>query len=468
MPSPGLLPGQMPTLCRFDLIGTSTPPAKKPRLQHIEPVADANNYLPSSCDNCLDDMKTIFNLSMDLLRARKTRIVPEEDYSELMKSLSTFKTIIDSEYDRFAQIEAGAALNSQAINSPAVNSPAVIYTPDSPVSETELTPVPLGIEPSPGCKRSTEGVVHGTGVIATENFKKGQEICPYDGPLVFRILNQSNGKHHVFKLRDMGNDGSNDIEFLDSDTYAAWSGVVIAKGGRPAIELGRDCDHDIRFLNHSKEPNVMIRYIGGDRIKWGDRDSLRLTVVALKDIRLGEELLLDYDINKPDSEIDFSISAVEIATEEYKKKITTRVNDLNLNKSGRGGKKPAKTLEKELQLPEELDEEIAQIMKKIGNIKTNSGHPANIYQVKRSFSENHKKLLSIIFSDNGLVLEDLASYLSSVKKTKTKSAFMDELKTDDVKHHLIRYLKRVVFNDKCSWVTVEELKENFASFNKMK
>ncbi|WP_257284362.1 SET domain-containing protein-lysine N-methyltransferase [Endozoicomonas sp. SESOKO1] len=454
----GFESGPMPTLCRFDSIDTFAPPAKKPRFQHIERVTEANNYLPSSCDNCLDDMQTVFNHSMDLLRARKTTIVPGEDYSKLMKSLSAFKEMITSELDRFVQYEGGAVLNE-----PAANAPAAMYTPDSPVSETASTPVPLDIKPSPGCRTSTEGVVHGTGVIADQNFAANEDICLYDGPLVCRILNQNSGKYYVFRLKDVGNDGLTDIEFLDSDTYVAWAGVVIAKAGRPAIEIGRDCDHDIRFLNHSKDPNVMIRFRGKDTISWSDRDSLRLTVVALKDIKSGEELLFDYDENKPDSEIDFSLSAVESVNEEHRDKIINRINGLDRKQSGIGQKKPARTMQKEVVLPKILDDEIVKIMEEIDKIHTSTCHPANIHQMKKSFSDDQKKLLNIIFSGNESILEDLASYLSSLKSNTAEDLCLDELTEENIQG-LVKYLKRSIFNEKQTWVSVEELKENFASF----
>ncbi|WP_257297331.1 SET domain-containing protein [Endozoicomonas sp. YOMI1] len=457
--------GNMPALSQFDSKESNPPPAKKLRLHQVERnVADNNslpsmnslpviNSLPPSCNHCLGDVKTVLDHSMVLLSARNTVVVPGKDYSSLIKSLSSFKEMIDSELGRFTRGAGDPALNGQA----------AMYSPDSPVSERAMTPISPGSEFSPRCKRSTEGVVHGTGVIATQNFKVNEEICPYDGPLVYRILNHHSGKYHVFTMKSTGNDGFTGLDFPENDTYVAWSGVVIAKAGRPAIELGRNCEHDIRFLNHSKQANVMICYTGMDSVAWGDRDSLRLTVVALRDIKSGEELLFDYDKNKPDSEIDFSISALEQVTEEQRNKIIKRVNVLNQKHLHIGKKISAKTQEKEVELPQELDDEIGEIMEKINDFRSGSGHPANIYQLKKVLTSNQKKLLNIIFSDNALILEDLASYLSSVKTVETENTFMDKLTAENIKD-LKDYLERSIFNQSQTWVDIEELKEHFASF----
>ncbi|MGI2028837.1 SET domain-containing protein [Endozoicomonas acroporae] len=437
----------------------STPsPAKKMRLVQVERNVAINNStlpsvisLPPSCNHCLGDMETVLGYSMVLLRARTTELLPGEDYSGMTNQLLTLRKMVDEQIQRLNQ---GAGIT-------VVNGQEVVYSPDSPVSERAMTPTSPGTDLPPPCIRSTEGVVHGTGVIANQNFKAKQIICPYDGPLVFRTLNQKNGKYFVFTIKDPGNDDTAGVNILENDTYVAWSNVLIARAGVPVIELGRDCEHDIRFLNHSKQPNVMISCTNVDSLAWGDRETLKLKVVALRDIKEGEELVFDYDTSQEDSEIDFSISSVDKANKKQREKIIQRVKTLNEKCLKGGRKRSAKTKEKEVDLPESLDIEIGDIMDKIHGIRDKSHHPVRLNQLEAGLEPNHKKLLNMILSNNPSILEDIASYLSSLKTELSKD--MDKLTMKNI-NDLQKFLVDSMFNGKQTWMSIDELKEYLASF----
>lgn len=166
--------------------------------------------------------------------------------------------------------------------------------------------------------------------MATRNFKENDEICLYDGPMVYRIFNHLSGKYYVFSINNKGNDSFDNIRFLEKDTYVAWSGINVESAGRPAIELGLNCEQDIRFLNHSKEAN-------------------------------------------------------------------------SLNQ---------KNLEKELDLPQEINSEVDQIIKTTKDIRIKKGLPANPDELMTALTPSQKKLLIIIFSDEESNVEDPAVDLS--------------------------------------------------------
>ncbi|WBA85780.1 SET domain-containing protein [Endozoicomonas sp. GU-1] len=458
--------GQTPTKCpsysreeNSDLTESTPSPAKKMRLDQVErSVAIVNSAQPSvnsrppSCNNCLNDMEAVFGYLMVLLRARNIELVPGEDYSGVTNQLLTLRKMVDEQIQRLNQ---GAGIT-------VVNGQEVVYSPDSPVSERAMTPTSPGTDLPPPCIRSTEGVVHGTGVIANQNFKAEQIICPYDGPLVFRTINPKNGKYFVFTIKDPGDDDTAGVNILENDTYVAWSNVTIAQAGARVIELGRDCEHDIRFLNHSKQPNVMISCTNVGSLAWGDRETLKLTVVSLRDIKKGEELVFDYDTNQEDSEIDFSISSVDNkASRNQRNKIIQRVKKLNEKCLKGGRKRSVKTKEKKVDLPESLDILIGNIMDKIQDIRDKTYHPVSLNQLKAGLDPNNKKLLHIILSNNPSILEDIASYLSSLKTELSKD--MDKLTMKNI-NDLQEFLTDSMFNGKQTWMSIHDLKEYLASF----
>ncbi len=430
-----------------------TQPCKKPYFNRTLQVdMPQNNYLLAGYKECLSDIATLQTIST-------VNSAPPE-------TLAKFQTDATRESLESLRDRAISTLNILFGPSDLLNNFRTILTPDSPVSLESSSSSPTTTELDPlspqGFKITTESVVHGIGVVATRNFKENDEICLYDGPMVYRIFNHLSGKYYVFSINNKGNDSFDNIKFLEKDTYVAWSGINVESAGRPAIELGRNCEQDIRFLNHSKEANVMIRYTGMNMVKWGDQDSLRLTVVALEDIKSGEELFLDYDTGKPASKIDFCLSAVEEPTEIQKQKIAMRVNKLNqkyLQPESIVSTKRKK--EKEIDLPEEINIVVDQIINTTENIRIQNGLPANLDELMTALTPSQKKLLTIIFSDEESNVEDLAVDLSprTTRTTRTtQNAFMDKLTTENVRD-LKTYFTRSIFNNKQTWITVQQLKD---------
>lgn len=347
------------------------------------------------------------------------------------------------------------------------NNPPVILPPDSPISLESSASSPTTTEPDPlppqGFKTATEGVVDGTGVMATRNFKRDEEICLYDGPMAYRILNHLSGKYYVFTITDNGDDGFNNIDFLEKDTYVAWSGVNVERAGTPAIEAGRNCEQDIRFLNHSKDANVMILYRGQNTVKWGDQESVRLTVIALRDINPGEELLLDYDSDKPDSEIKFDLTAVEEKNKTQQQKIIKRISRLN-QKQIQSKLEPSIRVQKtELNLPDPLDIEIDNIIKTAEEIRIKNTCPSDSYQLLSRLTPVQKKLLKVIFLNRDSSVKDIAACFSTKRIRSAQIATMGQLTISDIEN-LKKYLTRSIFNGMQTWITVQELKEQLTLF----
>lgn len=90
--------------------------------------------------------------------------------------------------------------------------------------------------------------VHGRGLFARHDILKDTWIGHYDG-----AQTMENGMHVLW------------VEAGDDDTGEEW--------------IGYDGDNELRFLNHSTNPN-------------GEMDGLDL--YAIRDIRAGEELTFDY------------------------------------------------------------------------------------------------------------------------------------------------------------------------------
>ncbi|WP_257284363.1 SET domain-containing protein, partial [Endozoicomonas sp. SESOKO1] len=164
----------------------------------------------------------------------------------------------------------------------------------------------------PRIRASSEGVVHGTGVVSKQRFKKNDFIALYHGPLIYRVRSRQHKRQQKFNVFRLDPDKGTPVpRFLEKDTFAAWSNVFLKHSGFPSIEIGRDAVGPIRYLNHSKNANVKItsRIVG--RLPFNECEKLLLRVIALKDIAPGEELLFDYDPGLPESEIDFTLSTVE-------------------------------------------------------------------------------------------------------------------------------------------------------------
>ena len=184
-------------------------------------------------------------------------------------------------------------------------------------------------------RKTNEGVVHGTGVVANRSFKKYDLVSLYSGSLVYRRkvmrYNKWQQKFHVFKIST--ETGKPFPQFLNNDTFIAWSDLLIKHSGSPGIEVGLEATGPIKFLNHSKNANVkIISTMGGfpveERLDFKNRSRLRLQVIAVKDIEPEEELLFDYDPGKPDSMIDFTLSDVEKPDEKSTDTIKSTISKI--------------------------------------------------------------------------------------------------------------------------------------------
>ncbi len=117
--------------------------------------------------------------------------------------------------------------------------------------------------------------IHGTGVFAAVNLSQGQQIGTYQGKryterqAARRDWNQA--LTYVFGLSD----GS----LIDA-----------SEGG-----------NETRHLNHSCEPNCEAQE------ETGPRGRLSIAFYALRDVRAGDELFIDYSliVDEPDSEAAF-------------------------------------------------------------------------------------------------------------------------------------------------------------------
>lgn len=114
--------------------------------------------------------------------------------------------------------------------------------------------------------------IHGNGVRTIAPIRKGEEVCEYKGRLI----------SHEESDRTYGNeDTGHTFLFILNDEWVV------------------DANHNgniARWINHGCEPNceAYIEVAEGD-----DRSKDRVIIAALRNIRKGEELTYDYDIEVP-------------------------------------------------------------------------------------------------------------------------------------------------------------------------
>lgn len=99
--------------------------------------------------------------------------------------------------------------------------------------------------------------IDGKGCFATANFKKGRKMAEYVGERISRreIARRSRDKRRIY--------------ICAVDSYWAVDGRRFGNG--------------TQFINHSCEPNCFVKIIQG-----------HILLFALRDIKSGEEILLDY------------------------------------------------------------------------------------------------------------------------------------------------------------------------------
>jgi len=114
-------------------------------------------------------------------------------------------------------------------------------------------------------RRST---LHGTGVFARRDIPRGTRILAYAGR---RITPEQADERHPHNPADP----------FHTFYFALSSGQVIDGGKR---------GNDARWINHSCEPNCQAQE---------NADGRRVAIIALRDIRRGEELFYDYGLVMP-------------------------------------------------------------------------------------------------------------------------------------------------------------------------
>ncbi len=310
--------------------------------------------------------------------------------------------------------------------------------------------------PGYGYRASNQGVVDGTGVVAERHFSAGDRIAEYTGNVVYRIKN-TRGCYHVFSVQTCGS--AQKVQFHQRDTFAAWSGIYLQGSGKPGIEVGRDGDQDIRFLNHSKNANVQVvsEFVGRMNIHECNK-KLLMMVVALKDINPGEELVFDYDPSKPDAKIDFSLTTVELPGDGKARKIMDAIKRIyrTCGPIRPSPTPPHKCINQQVMIPASVDKVIGQIMTLCEEIQCENGYPAEIDELMTRLSTGQKKLLSLIFFDGKPDLARIEKLAHSL--TKTDDQETTRLTVTNFEY-LKQYLKESFFNNKQTWITTDELKQ---------
>ena len=337
-------------------------------------------------------------------------------------------------------------------------------TPDNPPEHPLRWSPKVGANSGCGFKATDQGVVSGIGVVAQRRFSPGDSIAQFSGPIVFRTLN-ANGRYNVFSVHT--NDPVPQIQFHDRDTYTAWSGIHLLHSGSPGIEIGRDGDCDIRYLNHSKNANVQVisTFVGRMNI-YDCHEKLVLTVVALKDIKPGDELVFDYDKSKPDEEIDFSLTTVEQPDAVKANKILASIIRIYQDSNPflpPVRSNPAKCSNQKVKIPDEVDGVIDNIMIYCKDITRQSGSPATLDQLMLKLSVSEAKLLNLILTDDQpdlLRIESLARSIPKKAPPNVQGNAPTKPLTLEGVQQLRQFLQDSFFNDKQTWITIKQLKEH--------
>ena len=339
-------------------------------------------------------------------------------------------------------------------------------------------------------KATSEGVVQGIGVVAQRWFRPGERIAQFSGPIVFRAKNP-NGRYNVFSV--ITTDPVPRVKFHERDTYTAWSDIYLLHSGSPGIEIGRDGDSNIRYLNHSKNANVQVISTHTGRMNIHDcHHKLLLNVEALKNIKPGAELVFDYDKTRPDRIIDFSLTTVELPDDDRADKIQALIIKI-LHTSNptlpplRTG--PGKCLNQEVGITKDVNEFINDLMNICLEIQTETnGCPATTDTLLAKLSRDQMKLLKLIISEDEtdlLLIASLAHHLAKAKakakakaedkaKAKAKAesgseagaeaesdapndGITDQLTLEGLQQ-LRKYLQTTYFNNKQTWITFKQLR----------
>ena len=294
----------------------SAEPLVEPPVLHlfgIEPDAQRYCFNRSIVEEPPREKLIPFDILDDLQTIRDVRAIVAADSTELgefqnddtITNIQKLRDMTSLALKRLQVTDMPPGTSSAPLKSPVIPR----LSPNAELSE-EIPPTPRNLRAR--IQATDRGVVHGTGVVSKQWFKKHDFITLYHGPLVYRLISRQHNdqqKFHVFRLEP--GKSCPVPKFLEKDTFAAWSNVFIKYSGIPGIEIGRDAVGPIRYLNHSKDANVKITSHIVGRLAFNECEKLLLRVIALKDINPGEELLFDYDPSQPQSMIDFTLSTVE-------------------------------------------------------------------------------------------------------------------------------------------------------------
>ena len=335
-----------------------------------------------------------------------------------------------------------------------------------------------------GFKATSEGVVNGIGVVAQRWFRPGDRIAQFSGPIVFRAKNP-NGLYNVFSV--ITTDRVPQVRFHERDTYTAWSDIRLMYSGSPGIEIGRDGDSNIRFLNHSKNANVQVISTHIGRMNIHDcHHKLLLNVEALKNIKPGDELVFDYDKTRPDRVIDFSLTTVELPSDDRARKIQALI--IKILHASNPALPPLRTgtgkcLNQTVGITKDVNEFIDDLMNICKEIHSETNDcPATPDRLLAKLSRDQMKLLNLIISEDDtdlLRIDSLAHHLAQAKaKAKAKAeaeevaeaeaeaeaeskapndGITDQLTLEGLQQ-LRKYLQTSYFNNKQTWITFKQLR----------
>ena len=295
-----------------------------------------------------------------------------------------------------------------------------------PTRVTPPTHVPLRVTRAGrerGFKATSEGVVDGVGVVAQRCFRRGEGIAQFGGPIVFRVKNP-NGRYNVFSV--ITTDPVPRVKFHEGDTYIVWSDIYLLHSGNPGIEIGRDGDSNIRYLNHSKNANVQVVSTHTGRMNIHDcHHKLLLNVKALKNIKPGDELVFDYDKTRPDSSIDFTLSTVQLPDDDKADKIQALI--IKILHASNPSLPPlltdrGKCLNQEVGISHDVNVFIDEVMSICEKIQTETHDcPATPDRLLARLSRDQKTLLGMIVSEDETDLRRIKSLAHHVAKAKARA-----------------------------------------------
>lgn len=120
------------------------------------------------------------------------------------------------------------------------------------------------------------GGIHGTCVFAGEDIKRGTEIIQYVGELI----NKDEAERRLIEIDNKAKKLGKQATYYVFELNKKW-------------DIDGDVDYnEAKYINHSCEPNCEVEIVDDEEI-W---------IIALKEIKRGEELTYDYSFGFDDEE----------------------------------------------------------------------------------------------------------------------------------------------------------------------